>query len=129
MPARPREPGCVLRCLIVDDNALFLEAASLLLRREGLIVVGVASSTAEAQRKVQGLEPDVVLVDVALGSESGLELARSLSGCGSAVILISTRSEADLADLTTDIPAAGFIAKSELSAAAIRRLVSAPRER
>ena len=116
----------VLRALIVDDNASFLEAASRLLERQGLTITGVASSVEEALAKVQELKPDVVLVDIGLGSESGFDLARRLADSGSAVVLISTRSEADYARLIADAPAAGFVPKSELSAAAIRGLVSEP---
>jgi DNA-binding NarL/FixJ family response regulator len=116
----------VLRALIVDDNASFLEAASRLLERQGLTIAGVASSADEALAKVQELKPDVVLVDIGLGPESGFDLARLLSDSGSAVVLISTRSEADYARLIAGTPAAGFVPKSELSAAAIRRLVSEP---
>jgi predicted RecB family nuclease len=50
-----------LRCLLVDDNEAFLEAASLLLEREGLTVVGLASSIAEALRQARALRPDVIL--------------------------------------------------------------------
>ena len=114
-----------VRCLIVDDNRGFLQAARTLLEREGLTVAGVATTSAEAVRQAAALRPDVVLVDVALGDESGFELARHLApdhGRG-AVILISTRSEAELAEAIGQSPAAGFLAKSDLSAAAIRRLV------
>jgi DNA-binding NarL/FixJ family response regulator len=120
----------VLRCLIVDDNVSFLEAASALLKRQGLVVAGVASNSADALRAVQELRPDVALLDITLGSESGLDLARRLSEADGAlpVILISTHAEADYADLIADTPAAGFVAKSELSAAAVQRLVSGRRE-
>jgi CheY-like chemotaxis protein len=116
----------VVRCLIVDDNNSFLEAARTLLEREGLTIAGVASTSAEALRATATLQPDVVLVDVSLGEESGFELARRLRadpGQDAAVILISTRSEADLADLVALSPAAGFLSKSELSADAIRAFV------
>jgi two-component system, NarL family, nitrate/nitrite response regulator NarL len=110
-------------CLIVDDNPTFLEAARTVLEREGMTVAGVASTSADALRKTQALRPDVVLVDVSLGDESGIELARRLVA-GRAeratVILISTRAEADLADLVALSPAAGFLSKSELSADAVR---------
>ena len=68
--------------LIVDDNKSFLEAASILLEREGLSVAGVASTGADALRQVEALHPDVVLVDVFLREESGLELARDMVGDG-----------------------------------------------
>jgi DNA-binding NarL/FixJ family response regulator len=112
-----------VRCLIVDDNHFFLEAGRTLLEREGLVVVGLASTSAEALRKAEALRPDVVLVDVWLGLESGFELARRLvadDALGARVILISTSSEADLADLVALIPTAGFLSKAELSADAIR---------
>jgi DNA-binding NarL/FixJ family response regulator len=113
-----------LRCLIVDDNPSVLIAARGLLEREGIGVVGVASNTAEAVRSVADLRPDVVLVDIDLGGESGFELARQLDG--SSVILISTHAERDYADLIEASPALGFLAKSELSANAIRTILNVP---
>ena len=72
----------MLRCLIVDDNASFLEAASTLLEREGLAVAGVASTGDEGLQRANELEPDVVLLDVSLGAESGLDVARRLAENG-----------------------------------------------
>lgn len=120
----------VLRCVIVDDNASFLAAARALLEREGLPVLGVAANQAEALTVIEGSQPDVVLVDVTLGQESGFELARRLATGEFAgqVVLISTYSEADLAELLADAPVRGFLTKSQLSAAAVRRLVSEPRD-
>jgi DNA-binding NarL/FixJ family response regulator len=114
-----------LRCLLVDDNDAFLETASLLLEREGLTVVGVASSIAEALRQARALRPDLILVDIGLGNESGFDLARLLArdDLGADVILISTGAEADYIDLIAESPAAGFLAKSELSGQGIGRLL------
>jgi two-component system, NarL family, nitrate/nitrite response regulator NarL len=105
-----------LRCLIVDDNPRFLEAARALLERDGLHVV-VASSSAEAFEHVQRFQLDVVLVDIDLGGESGFELTKGLPGVR--VILISTHAEADFEELIAASPAAGFIPKEALSAGAI----------
>jgi CheY-like chemotaxis protein len=115
-----------LRCLLVDDNDAFLETARLLLEREGLTVVGVASSIAEALRQARALRPDVILVDIRLGNESGFTLARLLARDdqgGADVILISTGAEADYVELIAESPAAGFLAKSELSAWEIGRIL------
>jgi DNA-binding NarL/FixJ family response regulator len=116
-----------IRCLIVDDNEPFLEAARVLLEREGLSIAGVATTSAEACRQAEALRPDVVLVDISLGEENGLDLARRLveDGLGpdATVILISTHSEEEVADLIAESPAAGFVPKAELSASAILRLV------
>src|SRR4051794_16202080 len=109
--------ACRVRCLIVDDNRRFLEAAKALLEREGLHVVGVATCTADALEHVRELQPDVVLVDIDLGEESGFDLTKGL--VDARVILISTHAEADFEELIVESSAAGFIAKEALSAEAI----------
>jgi CheY-like chemotaxis protein len=114
-----------LRCLIVDDSPAFLAAAERLLERQGLTVAGVASTAAEALERARELRPDVVLVDIVLGEASGFDVARRLAAGNNespTVILVSTHAEADFADLIAETPAAGFLAKGELSADAIRRL-------
>jgi DNA-binding NarL/FixJ family response regulator len=116
-----------LRCLLVDDNDAFLEAASGLLQREGVTVVGVASNTAEALRQARALRPDVILIDIGLGEESGLDLARLLARDGqdgsAELIMISARAETDYTELVAESPAAGFLAKSQLSAREIGRIL------
>jgi DNA-binding NarL/FixJ family response regulator len=114
-----------IRCLLVDDSDAFLKSASVLLQREGVTVVGVASNSAEALRQVRALRPDLILVDIGLGEESGFDLARLLAqdGPGGEVILISAGAEADYAELIAESPAAGFLVKSELSARAIGRIL------
>jgi two-component system, NarL family, nitrate/nitrite response regulator NarL len=109
----------------VDDNRRFLEAARTLLEREGVDVVGLATTADGALEQVATLRPEVVLVDIDLGGESGFDLTRALEGIEeSNVILISTHSETDYADLIAGSPALGFISKSEISATAVRELVS-----
>jgi CheY-like chemotaxis protein len=71
-----------LRCLIVDDSDAFLETASVPFGREGVTVVGVASNTAEALQQASALQPDVILVDIGLGDESGFDLAQLLARDG-----------------------------------------------
>ncbi|WP_167305916.1 response regulator [Nocardioides euryhalodurans] len=109
--------------VIVDDNRSFLQVARTLLERDGVDVVGVASTSSSALEQVRRLRPDTVLVDVHLGAESGLDLVRTLHAdehCrGSSAILMSTHSEVDLAMVVADAPVAGFVTKSELSAATI----------
>jgi CheY-like chemotaxis protein len=122
-----------MRFLVVDDSRSFLEAARRLLEREGLTIAGVASSCSEALQEARALRPDVVLVDISLGEESGFDVARRLvedsRAGGPTVILISTHSEADFEDLIVESPAVGFLPKSELSASAIRKILEESRER
>jgi DNA-binding NarL/FixJ family response regulator len=115
-----------LRCVIVDDNEEFLDSASRLLSAQGVDVVGRASSGAGALRLAQMLEPDVALVDVQLGDEDGLELTRRLAANAprTRIILISTHSEDELAELIAASPAVGFLSKAGLSADAVAQLLS-----
>jgi DNA-binding NarL/FixJ family response regulator len=112
-----------MRCLLVDDNSAFLETARSLLARDGVAVAGTASCRAEAVRQAVALRPDVAVVDIRLGPENGFDLARDLARQGITVIMTSASAEADFADLMADSPVAGFLAKAELSAAGIQRVL------
>jgi DNA-binding NarL/FixJ family response regulator len=121
----------VLRCIVVDDNPHFARAARLLLEREGLNVVGIASTGSEAVGLVRQLRPELVILDIDLGAESGFDVASQLRSPETWVppakvpdiILVSIHDEEDFADLIRDSVAVGFLAKSDLSVAAIRRLL------
>jgi DNA-binding NarL/FixJ family response regulator len=115
-----------MRCLIVDDSADFRDAATDMLERAGIDVVGVACSAAEALTRHADLRPDVTLVDVELNGESGFDVIEQLhagDGPAPSTILISTHSEQDYAEMIAASPALGFLAKFALSPAAIRGLL------
>jgi DNA-binding NarL/FixJ family response regulator len=113
--------------LVVDDNQSFADLARALLERQGEHVLGTARTCAEALALAAELRPDVVLVDMALGDECGLDLAEQLAGDGSraapVIILISSYAPCDVAELIDASPAAGFLPKSDLSSDAIRQIV------
>jgi DNA-binding NarL/FixJ family response regulator len=116
--------------VIVDDNDVFLASASRLLESQGAEVVGCASSADEAVELTVAAEPDVALVDVQLGEEDGFDLAKRLAAFApaTAVILISTHSADELAELIAASSAVGFLAKSQLGVAAMAELLtSGPR--
>ncbi len=120
-----------IRCLIVDDNPRFAQTAREVLREDGIDVVAVASGSYDAVRLARELRPDLALVDIDLGGESGLDVACRLragepSVLADAVILISTHAREEFAELIAASPAVGFIAKAELSADAIEALLSRP---
>jgi DNA-binding NarL/FixJ family response regulator len=113
-----------MRCLIVDDSARFLEAARTLLERDGIHVVGVATTGAQALARAVELAPDLVLLDIDLHGESGLELAPRLARtAASVIILTSTHPLDDVQELVAASPARGFLHKSELSGQALRDLL------
>jgi DNA-binding NarL/FixJ family response regulator len=116
-----------LTCLIVDDSPPFYEAAQQLLADDGLTVVGFAATADEALDKSLALAPDVALVDIDLGDESGLDVARRLAGLpdgGPPVVLISAESGSELAELVEASGALGFVSKTDLSGDAIRTLLA-----
>lgn len=111
--------------MIVDDNLGYLTEARKLLQRQGMRVVGIASTSDDALAIASSDRPDVALVDVDLGAESGLDVARALMMRDEPVpvILISAYAEKDLQELLDDSPAVGFLSKSVLSRAAIDGLL------
>jgi CheY-like chemotaxis protein len=119
-----------VRCLIVDDSRDFLRAASDLLERDGITVVGVASTGALARHACLELRPDVVLLDIQLGEETGFEVARQLRSKPDSnnprIILISAHSREDFGDMIADAQALSFLPKSALSATAVLGILASP---
>jgi CheY-like chemotaxis protein len=119
-----------VRVLIVDDNVEFLATAQRLLEQEGLVIVGLATTGAEALQLAKEHDPDVILVDVDLGGESGFDVVERLSATpelGSSMVLVSAHQREDLLDLLGTSKAIGFLAKSELTAQTIIELLNDPK--
>ncbi len=111
-----------VRVLIVDDHARFRALARQLLVADGFDVVGEAGDGAQALVAARALHPDVVLLDVQLPDEDGFAVAGTLAAHrpAAAVVLVSSRSQGDYGHRVTASAAHGFIAKAELSGAALR---------
>jgi CheY-like chemotaxis protein len=115
-----------ITCLIVDDSLEFFDAARQLLAEDGVTVVGFAATSNEAVEKALALRPDLALVDIGLGAESGFDVARRLVGLpggGPPVVLISAESGSELAELVGASGARGFVSKTDLSGDAIQKLL------
>jgi CheY-like chemotaxis protein len=116
----------IMRCLLVDDNAAFIEVARRILDPNGVKVAGTASNAAEAVLRFGELRPDLVLIDVVLGDENGFDLARRLAELDAGeppMIMISSGAEEDYRDLLAESSALGFLSKADLSVNGIRRLL------
>jgi DNA-binding NarL/FixJ family response regulator len=111
--------------LIVDDHAPFRALARTLLQLEGFQVVGEAADARSALDAVGRLRPSVVLLDVQLPDLDGFEVARRLARTGEppAIVLVSSRDRSAYRRRLSESPARGFIAKSDLSGAAVAALV------
>jgi DNA-binding NarL/FixJ family response regulator len=108
---------CRVRILIVDDQAAFRDSVRDLFEGRGHVVAD-GSNGEEAREAIASFGPDLLLLDVRLGRESGLDVARALTASWPelAVVLISIDSRTSLDDARA-AGARGFIPKQQLQAA------------
>jgi two-component system response regulator EvgA len=109
--------------LIVDDHRAFRASARKLLELDGFEVIGEAEDGASGTALARELEPELVLLDVALPDASGFDVAEQLRATRSTVVLVSSRDPADFGPKVAASGAAGFIPKERLTAAAVRELL------
>jgi DNA-binding NarL/FixJ family response regulator len=113
--------------LIVDDHPSFRATARVLLESEGFAVVGEARDGSEALELAEALHPDLVLLDVQLPDTSGFDVATELrlqNGSAPVIVLVSSRDASDFGGLIAGCGARGFIAKGDLSGAAVQALLA-----
>jgi DNA-binding NarL/FixJ family response regulator len=127
--AVPQNGAVRLGVLVVDDHAGFRAAARAMLEADGFAVVGEAVDGADAVRLADRLDPDVVLLDVHLPDMDGFAVSELLARLSPrpAVVLVSSRSIADLRRRVAASPVAGFLPKHHLSGAALGALVEEER--
>jgi DNA-binding NarL/FixJ family response regulator len=111
------------RAIVVDDHAAFRASARRLLELTGYDVVAEAGDGASGLALVRDLEPELVLLDVALPDMSGFYVADALADGPSAIVLVSSRDPADLGRRARESGAVGFISKDQLSEESIRAML------
>lgn len=122
-----------MRCLIIDDNQSFMTAMRFMLQRDGIAVVGTASNASDALTMADRMRPDVILIDIRLGPDSGFEVARRIEAKGQgtdwwpAIVLVSTQDPDELTERMSEHPTLGFLDKTTVSAEKIRGTVCAMR--
>jgi DNA-binding NarL/FixJ family response regulator len=106
------------RVLLVDDAAVFRQAAREVLEARGYEVVGEADSVRDAIETGRRLQPDAALVDLRLPDGSGLDVAAALTAerPDLTVVLITADSSAPSSEELGASGARGFVRKSELAA-------------
>jgi len=114
------------RVQVVDDHPSFRRCARTFLTAEGFEVAGEAGDGASAVALASELEPDLVVLDVQLPDADGFEVASRLLARDPelAIVLVSSRSASEYGPLIARSGARGFLAKDELSAAAIEALLA-----
>lgn len=107
--------------LVVDDHPLFREGTAALLAREAdITVTGVAEDLEAARSAIaRGPRPDVVLLDVRLGDENGLSAIEEIAA-QTAVVILTAYDYPQYLHSAIRLGAAGFVGKSEPTAALLR---------
>ena len=105
----------MVRVLLVDDHNVVRAGLRALLESRGRVrVVGEASSGEEAVDKARTLEPDIVLMDLAMPGMNGVEATRRITGLGldTKVLVLTIHDEDEFLVPALDAGAAGFLNKS-----------------
>jgi DNA-binding NarL/FixJ family response regulator len=103
-----------LRLVLVEDHLALREGLELLLGRDGIEVLGTAGSATDGRELVERLKPDVALIDIRLGEESGIELTAQLIDADPErrIVLYTGSNEIELLIKGLDSGARGYALKA-----------------
>lgn len=116
----------VIRVLIADDHRLFAEALEAILAVDDRInVVGLAADGLEAVRLAKALQPDVVLMDIAMPMLDGIEAARQIrsGGRGASILMLTGSNSRSDVDRARKAGAAGYVTKDRIASELIDAIV------
>ncbi len=108
-------PPTMVRALLVDDHAVVRAGLRALLEASGTAeVVGEASSGEEGVAKARSLEPDIVVMDLAMPGMDGIEATRRIAALGidTKVLVLTIHDEDEFLVPALDAGADGFLNKS-----------------
>jgi two-component system, NarL family, invasion response regulator UvrY len=112
------EPETGVRLFMVDDHPAVREGLRLLLEQQGVVMCGEAGDAVTALAGIPGAAPNLVMVDLSLGKESGLPLVRTLAGLLPHVPLLvySMHEDSFHVQQAFAAGASGYVTKREVSA-------------
>jgi two-component system, NarL family, response regulator NreC len=117
----------VIKVVLVDDHAVVRSGLRLLLdKQEDVEVVGEAGNAKDAVFRARALKPDVILLDMVMPGESGLEVLPKLlkESTGTKVLILSMQDDPSYVREAFAAGASGYVLKE----AADEEVVSAVRE-
>jgi len=102
-----------IRLLIVDDHPVVRDGtAALLAAQAGIAVAGTAGSIDEAIALIAAVPADVILLDIRLGTDSGLRLLTETSDAAPAIIVLTAYDYPQYAEAALRLGASGFVLKT-----------------
>lgn len=105
-----------VRVLLVDDHPVVREGLSLLLSNKGLVICGEAGCRDEALPLIASAAPDIALVDLSLGEESGIDLITEIQGSGMKILVYSMHDDGERVEAALAAGADGYVTKREMAA-------------
>ena len=111
-PSAPRTRNGVRNVLIVEDNSFIALGLRGDLEQLGHRVVGMAADAEEARQLFRERAPDLVLMDIRLGKDDGIELTRQLyAERACPVVIVSAFSDAELVARASEVGVFGYLVK------------------
>lgn len=108
------------RIFLTDDHPMVREGLANLLQGAGFEIAGATGGVGETLEHPALAESNLVIVDLALGEESGLELVKRLRAEGRAVLVYSMHERSDIIRQALDSGAGGYyVTKREASGSLI----------
>ncbi|HLL76949.1 MAG TPA: response regulator transcription factor [Pyrinomonadaceae bacterium] len=103
-----------IRVLLVDDHAIIRDGLrDLIATRPGMLCVGDADNRADAVALAAREQPDVVVLDLDLGADSGLDVLPELLrvAAGASVIILTGMRDTEKRDRAMELGAKGVVLK------------------
>jgi len=108
-------PSPSIKIFLLDDHPAVREGLSILLTRFGLSICGQAGSRQEALQQLTGLAPDLVLVDLSLGADNGLDFIKDLHTTGIKSLVYSMHEDFRHIQGALSVGAQGYVTKREMT--------------
>jgi DNA-binding NarL/FixJ family response regulator len=103
-----------MKILLVDDHALIRAGLANLLTQNNHEVVAEASTSSQASALINTHKPEIVLVDINLGTSSGIDLIKEIkkSGAASKFVVLTMHDDTQTLESAKDAGAIAFVTKS-----------------
>lgn len=112
-----------IRVFLVDDHPAVRQGLALLLAQSGCFVCGEAGNRSEVRACIDAARPDVAVVDLSLGGESGLDLIDELQQRELRVLAYSMHEDAQAIERAFGCGANGYVTKREVAGVLLEAIV------